>query len=377
MKKLYLILSFCFLLMIGLKASAQNNYAITGTVHDEKGQPLASATVFLSQSESITMSNDDGRFMFGDMEQGSYRLIITMVGYSPFEEDIILKAQSADIEVKLKLKPVALKQVNIGGKDHWNDQFETFKKAFLGSTHNGNLSVITNPKVVYFSTRKDTLFANADDFLLIENPNLGYRIKYLLKYFSYSKHTRVALYDGDISFEPMKGTPKLKEKWDKNRLDAYRGSFMHLLRSVYRNSTNTEGFIVNPVYKEYKRFNLETIETLHVVDVDARPINFDTIAHPVDSAFVAVKFNTLYVDYSPKKIISGLTADTVAKKRSELIDNKSTSLIKLYGKETLIDRRGAHNNFRDFLLMGKFGQKRVGDQLPLEYQPPLNIIASK
>ncbi|WP_214072542.1 carboxypeptidase-like regulatory domain-containing protein [Mucilaginibacter sp. dw_454] len=368
MKQLYLALSFCILVLSGFTASAQNKYNITGTVEDEKGQPLKSATVFLSQSQSITISDDAGRFGFSQMDQGSYRLIVTMIGYAPYTQDFTLRDKSTDFKVILKLKHIELKPVNVGGKDHWNDQYELFRQAFLGTSINGKYCIIKNPTTVYFSTRKDTLIANADDFLVIENPRLGYRIKYLLKYFTYNYKSRIALYDGEISFEPMTGMPKQQTDWDEHRLDAYQGSFMHWLRSVYHHNTAAEGFVVNPVYRDYKFFNMQTAEAIRAVDIDYRPVNFDTVAHVVNSSFVALKFNSFFVYYNPKRAASP-RKDTVAVKRSDVID-KTTSLVKLYGKETLIDSKGAHSDFRDFLLDGQFGHNRLGDQLPFEYQPP-------
>ena len=45
------------------------------------------------------------------------------------------------------------------------------------------------------------------------------------------------------------------------------------------------------------------------------------------------------------------------------------STIKLYSNEAVIDRTGAHQDFRDFLIEGPLAKDRVGDQLPFEYLP--------
>ncbi|MFD2145030.1 hypothetical protein [Mucilaginibacter antarcticus] len=105
--------------------------------------------------------------------------------------------------------------------------------------------------MINFTTKNDILIADADDFLVIENKPLGYRIRYMLKNFGYNKTTDIVLYEGETSFEQLPGTDKMKKEWASNRLKTYKGSVMHFLRSVYRNRVSQEGFIVNKLYNKF------------------------------------------------------------------------------------------------------------------------------
>jgi len=370
MKTLSLTLSFCFLLLTAFKTSAQNNFTIMGRVTDEKGAPLKSATVFISGSQRITACDSEGNFRFNHIDAGNYQLSVTMVGYFAYSQPISTSGKLTNIDIKLKLKQTALRQVNIG-KDNFDALFKIFRETFLGKTKNANDCIIINPRVINFRTEKGILLADADEFLIIENPNLGYRIKYLLKSFGYNAKIDVTLYDGETSFEPMQGTAKMQREWDKNRLKAYQGSFMHFLRSVYQNRALEEGFRIN---------SINTIKKDHMGNADMEynvpTVWFDTLVQPIDTSFVAFKFKKLLYRYFPRKARSAnddtSNAEPVIKVRTV---SPSMTIISLYANKAIIDKRGAHRDFRDFLIEGSLARYRVGDQLPFEYQPPTKITA--
>ena len=368
MKQLYFGVSLCILLLTGFAAFAQSGYVISGTVTDEKGHPLKSATVFLSQSQSITTSDEDGHFRFNNMDQGLYRLIVTMVGYLARTKDISLKSQSVNIKIELKLKIVELKQVNIGGKDHRNEDISLFKKEFLGSTDNAAGCEILNPEILNFSTRNDNLYADADDFLIIENKRLGYRIKYLLKTFRHKIKTINTAYNGDAVFEELPGTEAQKQEWAKNRLETYRGSMMHFFRAVFTNTTLQEGFVVYQLHGDD-------------IDYSSDLVRFSSPASP--ESFVFYKFKGLYISYNPKKAARLLKKSdnpvyvaASAKLKSLVKIPAYESKLFLFPKEAVIDARGsvATGYFTTFLIIGDWIKKRVGDQLPFEYQPPPNTL---
>jgi len=56
MKYLILIIA----LFLSITSFAQGRYSVTGMVVDENSRPLKSATVFISGSQKITMTNDSG-----------------------------------------------------------------------------------------------------------------------------------------------------------------------------------------------------------------------------------------------------------------------------------------------------------------------------
>jgi hypothetical protein len=62
--KLVCRLLFIFTLLINFNAFAQDRYSVSGIVTDESGAIQKGATVFISGSQKITSTDDNGRFEF-------------------------------------------------------------------------------------------------------------------------------------------------------------------------------------------------------------------------------------------------------------------------------------------------------------------------
>ncbi len=93
----------------------------------------------------------------------------------------------------------------------------------------------------------------ADDPLVIDNKELGYRLKYQLEDFRYNFQTHVLIFYGYTLFTELdKNGPSKKQL--KNREKAYNGSISHFMRSLYHDSLQAEGF---EVYRMVKKPNLE------------------------------------------------------------------------------------------------------------------------
>jgi hypothetical protein len=360
-------LFFIIILFTATGALAQGHYTISGIVTSEKGEPLKSATVFISGTQKMTATNDEGKFTLVDVSSGNFQVSVQMLGYFPSSQNVVLKDRSARVNLSLTERSLPLNEVVIGDNSNWAKYFMIFKEKFLGTTDNAKSCLIVNPKAIQFSTRNGILSADVDEFLIIENKRLGYRIRYQLKYFSYNTRTVATGYDGNSYFEELAGTDKMKSKWMANRLAAYKGSLMHFLRSVYWNSTLKEGFFASQLYGDTiktDRYNDEYVKVL----VDTRPVGFDTLVNVIDTSFVSFKFTHLYVTYQPQTLLATLfNADAHKRTSFKLTDKGST--VKLYLNEAVIDRRGSYKDYRTFLLRGLWSKKRVGDQLPFEYRP--------
>jgi hypothetical protein len=161
----------------------------------------------------------------------------------------------------------------------------------------------------------------------------------------------------------LEGTPEMKAQWAKNRIEAYQGSLMHFLRSVYTDNVLKEGFISNQLYIKGR-----------ALMADPRPMRTDTIVTVIDSSFISLKFTSIYVVYNPAKAadIRARGVDTTKNKAiwSNTMDSMG-SVLNLYLPKAVVDRKGSVTDYRTFLLQGYWGRRRIGDQLPVEYQPPL------
>jgi hypothetical protein len=278
-----------FTLLIAVNAAAQGHYNVMGTVIDEKGQLLTSATVFISGSEKITMTNERGEFIFHNLDPGAFQLSVTMVGFAPDIRSLVIQTNSANLNIVLKSKTTELNEVKIPPGNTLEDYYQLFKAQFLGISPNGLQSEITNRDALKLSydKKKGLLTATADEFLIIQNNRLGYKVRYLLRGFSYNAITNAAIYDGDINFEELDGTPKMKKAWEKNRLETYKGSFMHYLRSVYSNTVAKEGFVTNQLFSAHNIKN-DPLSSDKIA-IDPRLLRYDTLATVIDTSFITLK----------------------------------------------------------------------------------------
>ncbi len=77
------IITIIFLLATALGLS-QNT--VSGTVTDEKGNPISGANIYLEGTYDGASSDDGGKFVFETTEQGTQTLVISMLGYDTHYE---------------------------------------------------------------------------------------------------------------------------------------------------------------------------------------------------------------------------------------------------------------------------------------------------
>ncbi|MES2455770.1 MAG: carboxypeptidase-like regulatory domain-containing protein [Bacteroidota bacterium] len=359
---LFFIVSFQF-----LSAHAQSNFNIEGRVVNENGEVLRSATVFINGSQKITVTNDEGKFKFEQLAIGTFPLVVKMLGYVSSVQEVQLVNKDVLLEVVLQEKSFDLNEIVIRTNNDRDKHYQLFKKSFLGISKNAKNCTILNDSIINFdfSKKEGVLKASTDDFLIIENRALGYRIKYLLEKFQFSIATATTLYDGQAVFEELNGTEKEKLEWQESRKKVYYGSFMHFLRSVYQNKVLKEGFLTHHVFSSKFYEAMQATQ----LSIDPRPVAFDTLVNIVDSAFVSLKFSSgLYVTYDPRKAAK-IKSDTNTEAEYVFL-NYGGTLLQLYLKDALIDEKGSLGHYNTFFIEGFWGEKRLGDRLPFEYNPP-------
>ena len=147
--------------------------------------------------------------------------------------------------------------------------YDMFKSLFLGYSPYTDQCKILNPDVINIDYDKSTrtLTATSSDFIEIENRALGYKIKYLLSSFSNDEKERMLYFEGSALFEELKGTKHQERAWQKNRLDVYKGSSMHFLRSLVSNDIYEQGFkvlrLVRKINPDYYAGGSKYKETLY------------------------------------------------------------------------------------------------------------------
>lgn len=245
-------LRFCSLfLLIGLSSYGQSSFNISGIIKDQEGKTIPGAGVYLSSYKTATVSNNDGQFILTNIKPGNYDVLIEMMGYLPFSKNVIISDKSVKIDVLLKENTIQLREVVIKADPNRQQYIKQFINQFIGTTPNAEQCKILNPQVIQtdFDQDHNLLKVTANEFLIIENKSLGYRIKYLLEYFERDYKSNIVYYSGHPYFEELPGSKSKKKNWIKKREIAYQGSSQHFFRSLYQNSTAANGFVIYKLAK--------------------------------------------------------------------------------------------------------------------------------
>ncbi len=94
-KSLGILFFFC-----GVLVKAQTLFQISGTVVSE-GEPLAFANVYIENSSSGTITNEDGEFILQGVEPGNYELIASFTGYLTTKKKVVIN--NKDVQVSFNL----------------------------------------------------------------------------------------------------------------------------------------------------------------------------------------------------------------------------------------------------------------------------------
>ena len=151
-----------------------------------------------------------------------------------------------------------MREVVISSATDWKRNYETFRKEFIGVDENAKLCDVLNPHILNltYNQTKQTLHADADQFLIIENKALGYRVKFLVDSFAVDKIAGLVSRAGSQVFEELPGSDAQKKKWHLRREEAYHGSSMHFYRSLISDKFTQEGFIMYHFNRYLNPFDL-------------------------------------------------------------------------------------------------------------------------
>lgn len=90
------------ILILLLSAQAYGQTTVSGVVKETSGETVPGANVYIKDSFDGDVTSLDGRFIFSSDLQGDQTLIVSFVGYQPFEKPISLKPDSLHIEIILQ-----------------------------------------------------------------------------------------------------------------------------------------------------------------------------------------------------------------------------------------------------------------------------------
>lgn len=385
MKIVFGIIVFC-LGWISL-TTAQTTVRITGQVQDEKGKPLPFASAFLSQTTLGDRTTEAGSFTIKGVPPGKYDLIVSYLGYEPLLMPVNVTGDLTGIVAVLKPKAGVLKEVVVRRNAERDRLMNLFKEIWVGRSGNAAQCTILNDEVIdlAYDRQKGLLTATSDDFILLENKALGYRVKFLLMNFEFHQYTGYSLYYGNPLFELMKPrNTRQQRSWEKKRIEAYNGSTMHFYRSLINKQLVEDGFSVQKmVRKERKRDFVapEGIDSASGAKVKSdgtfsKYVNYLYPGQvPYDSLMVANKEkdnyslifgNYLFVTYKKEKEERKyLEYNHYSEK---IKPGPQISYLRLLAPEVDVDRNGNVEAPMDVIVEQYWGWEKMAEMLPLDFK---------
>ena len=397
---------FFFLLLIQFTAFSQGSFSISGVVRDDK-ETIPGAAIYLSGTKISTITNNEGKFSITKLPPGNYDLLIQVVGYLPYAGNIIITDKNIAITALLKANTVTLNEVVIKPDPNRLMYINMFKEYFIGRTPNAQQCKILNTEVLttHYDKPSRTLTVSSNEFLIIENKALGYRIKYLLQNFEYDYKTRIVYFAGFPFFEEMKGSTSKTNRWNKKRNIAYYGSNQHFFKSLYRGTTEKEGFAIHKlasisnknrlpdsmISANIKRLTAGT-NAIHMLTFNKDDsLNFwlkerskpktmmvlnrakvltDTLTKTYNQNIKAINFSDeLFVMYTKEKETEAYSNSGFSINRSPDMGNYQVSLISLLEPPLYFYKNGSIANTRSFLFKGFWAYEKMADTVPIEFEP--------
>ena len=358
---------------------------------------LGKASVFLSNSSYGTISNDDGTFTLNGLKPGQYQLVVTMVGFEDFNQTVMIPRDPKEpIKVNAELMPkvTELHEVVITDPANWKQNYEKFVKLFLGESNNAKKCKILNPHEISLIYRKSkqTLEGWSNDFIEIENRALGYKVKFMLKSFSYDEINNIISWEGKVLYTEMPGSATQKKIWEAKRNDIYYGSNMHFFRSVQNAKMSEEGFVAmilvrkpNPErppqevivkrIKQWERINTDSANRWkrlynlpkYEESLQRQPLKETDFASATNQPGIfAISFpQYLYVMYTKKRE----SMDFKDIYHPLDMPNYETSIITLYKPYALFDMNGIIVSSQSTLFEGTWSKNKIAELLPVDYVP--------
>ncbi|RZK13629.1 MAG: carboxypeptidase-like regulatory domain-containing protein, partial [Flavobacterium sp.] len=383
----------------------------SGTVKDKRGETLPGAGVYVSGYKIATVTDNDGRYSL-NLKPGNYDILIQIIGYKAQNKNVIIADKQLQLNIVLEEDAVRLNEVTIKPDPNREGYIRMFTDFFIGTTPNAAQCKIINPNVLIIDYSKDDskLTVKTNQFLIVENKALGYRIKYQLNNFEFDNKTRIIYYEGYPYYEDLKGSKGQIRRWAAKRLTAYNGSSQHFFNSLYAGKSKENGFVIHKLIKQVdktrpsdslinaKLRELRVLKSnltgnLIITSETGDSVNYwlnqkkkpkqisilsrqevlpDTLVKTFNQSIKSINFtDVLYVVYT-KEREDATYANRIGMSISRPLDmpDYQVSLINLLIAPVYFYQNGGTYNPRSMLYEGYWSWEKMADSVPLDYSPP-------
>ena len=381
-----MIASLALVLLLTVSLFSQTR--IDGRIIDKStSEPLVGVNVFFSKTTWGATTDDNGFYTLTNIPAGQYELVVSMIGYEVEREQMIIKSDERfTLNFRLQSRAILMSEINVTVKTDrvWKKSYDRFRRSFLGTSKNGESCLILNEFVLTFDDNGQYFKAKASQPIRIENPELGYRITYILDDFEIDG-TEVR-YAGDHYYESMSSKSKRQlKKWEKNRKKAYNGSLRHLLKTLTDRFdlrfTFNEGMIIqndnwnsiagrkkDPLVREGFSISMnkkDLFGTSLIIEEEYKPLRSDTLVFPgatYEQPLLSFegRMMVVYMKESPE-LAYMMENDSPS-------SYKQTSYLLLRADSVNYDRDGRY--FEPYMIeqQGYSSWERIVDQLPFNYE---------
>jgi hypothetical protein len=321
--------------------------------------------------------------------------VVSILGYENFSQSVLVGDKPQQLVIEMMPKPIQMKEVVVTTNANWKRNYALFAKNFIGTSANAKQCKVINPHAVslIYHKKTETLEASTDEFLVVENKALGYRVRFLVNQFTSSTLTNEIRYHGQVLFEELKGSKSQHKKWEEKRHDAYFGSTMQFYRALIHQDLENQGFVIrrfvrtpNPkrLPEQFLRqklnqfrgstnrdsinyWNQQAREPRYLENLFKEPLKVEDVVRRTDQpGLFALTFpDCLYVVYT-KKHDETITSDIY---RPLDMENYSVSIITLLAKYSLFDLNGVSVSTGSTIYEGDWANSRLAELLPVDYTP--------
>ncbi|RZL55856.1 MAG: carboxypeptidase-like regulatory domain-containing protein [Pedobacter sp.] len=396
-------------LRIDTLASSKSQFFVACHLKDKKGEPLPGAGVYVSGYKIATVADNNGRYSLS-LKPGNYDILVQLIGFKAFNKNIIVADKALTFDFVLEEDAFQLQEVTIKPDPNREGYIRMFTDFFIGTTPNARLCKIINPNVLIIDYSNDDakLTVKTNQFLIIENQALGYRVKYQLNNFEFDNKSRIIYYEGFPYYEDLKGSKGKMKRWAEKRIEAYHGSTQHFFNSLYAGKSKEEGFEINKLIRQPNpnrapdsliNANIKRLMqvkhalngTIKVMAGDSlnywtkqknapatiamlnrQQVNTDTLVKTYNESIKSINFNdVLYVIYKNEREAS-IYANRIGQSISRPLDmpDYQVSLINLQVAPVYFYENGGTYNPRSMLYEGYWSWEKIADSVPLDYLPP-------
>lgn len=362
---------------------AQQKFHITGKVMDEKGKPMPFASVFLNQTTIGDRTTEQGNFNIQQVPPGKYELIVSYLGYEPILIPVTVDKDLSGIVVNIRPKVGQLKEFVVKRNAERDAWMRVFKETFLGMSDNAKQCTILNDEVIdlQYDRQMNKLSASAEDFIIIENKALGYRIRFLLISYENNFRSGHCMYYGNPLFEIMKARNNTQEKrWVKAREKAYYGSSMQFFRSLVAGTLREDGYEVRKLVRKNRGDDFVPSDSLGGTPKIQKPgmfsrtvsylyttiLPYDSIMHKTDSGYALAFHDLLYITYTKEK--EGTDYMKFSNYARDIKAGHQQSIVSLLEPQAAIDVSGTLAEPMNILYEQYWGFEKMAEMLPLNYK---------